>query len=299
MAPKRQSHDLIIEGARQNNLKNIDLRIPHNALTVVTGVSGSGKSSLAFDTLFAEGQWRYVESLSPYTRMFLTRVSRPTVDRLTNIRPAIALEQKNPVRTARSTVGTASEISDYLRLLFAKIGRPTCPDCQLEAKVHHPASVADELLNDFPQERVLIVFDIDRPKPSQISDFAASLLKRGYLRLQYGEHLLNLNTDPLPKRFNKVNLRVVVDRLVLRPDDRPRLVDSLETAFREGNGMAHVEVVGAKTFTFSTTLRCPQCGRPFDPVRPVLFSFNHALGACPACKGFGNILRYDEDLTAV
>ena len=290
------SDDLIIEGARQNNLKNIDLRIPHNALTVVTGISGSGKSSLAFDTLFAEGQWRYVESLSPYTRMFLARVSRPTVDRLTNIRPAIALEQKNPVRTARSTVGTASEIADYLRLLFAKIGRATCPDCQLEAKAHQPASVADELLNGFPQGRALIMFPIDYPQTGQGSDFAGSLLKRGYLRLQYGEQLLNLNHDSLPKKFKKIPLRVVVDRLVLRPDDRPRLVDSLETAFREGHGMAHVEVVGTKIFTFSTTLRCPQCGRTFDPVRPVLFSFNHALGACPECKGFGNILHYDENL---
>ena len=221
MAATSHSDDLIIEGARQNNLKNIDLRIPHNALTVVTGISGSGKSSLAFDTLFAEGQWRYVESLSPYTRMFLTRVARPTVDRLTNIRPAIALEQKNPVRTARSTVGTASEIADYLRLLFAKIGRATCPDCRLEAKSHHPASVADELLTDYPQGRALVMFPIDQPKARQNSDFAASLLKRGYLRLQYGGELLNVNTDPLPKKFKKIALRVIVDRLVLRPDERP------------------------------------------------------------------------------
>ena len=296
MTDTSSSNDLIIEGARQNNLKNIDLRIPHNGLTVVTGISGSGKSSLAFDTLFAEGQWRFVESLSPYTRMFLARVSRPTVDRLTNIRPAIALEQKNPVRTARSTVGTASEIADYLRLLFAKIGRATCPDCHREAKAHHPASVADELLADYPQGRGLVMFPIDPPKASQISEFTASLLKRGFLRLQYGDQLLNLNSDPLPKRFKKIPLRVVVDRLVLMTNDRPRLVDSLETAFREGHGMANVEVVGAQTLTFSTTLRCPQCGRTFDPVRPVLFSFNHALGACPVCKGFGNILHYDEHL---
>ena len=135
-APSSPHTELIIEGARQNNLKNISLRIPHNAVTVITGVSGSGKSSLAFDTLFAEGQWRYVESLSSYTRMFLDRVKRPDVDRLTNIRPSIALEQKNPIRTSRSTVGTTSEISDYLRLLFAKIGRLACPDCKLEAVSH-------------------------------------------------------------------------------------------------------------------------------------------------------------------
>jgi len=142
-SPSSSPHaDLIIEGARQNNLKNISLRIPHNAVTVITGVSGSGKSSLAFDTLFAEGQWRYVESLSSYTRMFLDRVKRPDVDRLTNIRPSIALEQKNPIRTSRSTVGTTSEISDYLRLLFSKIGRLTCPDCKVEAIAHHPTTVA-------------------------------------------------------------------------------------------------------------------------------------------------------------
>ena len=296
MAERQPTDDLIIEGARQNNLKNIDLRLPHNALTVVTGISGSGKSSLAFDTLFAEGQWRYVESLSPYTRMFLSRVSRPTVDRLLNIRPAIALEQKNPVRTSRSTVGTASEIADYLRLLYAKIGRATCPDCQLEAKAHHPITAADELLKDYPQERAMIMFPVARPKAGQISDFAASLLKRGYLRLQYGDQLLNLNADRLPKRFSKIPLRVVVDRLVLQPDDRSRLVDSLETAFQEGQGEAYVEVVGIRALAYSTTLRCPQCARTFDPVRPVLFSFNHALGACPECKGFGNILHYDENL---
>src|SRR5207244_9076576 len=142
--------DLIVEGARQNNLKNISLRIPHNAVTVITGVSGSGKSSLAFDTLFAEGQWRYVESLSTYARMFLEKVDRPEVDRLINVRPAIAIEQKNPIRTARSTVGTTTEIADLLRLLFATVGRPTCPDCQPEARGSQPGSVADDRPVPFP-----------------------------------------------------------------------------------------------------------------------------------------------------
>ena len=154
------SCDLVVEGARQNNLKNISLRIPHKAVTAITGVSGSGKSSLAFDTLFAEGQWRYVESLSTYARMFLEKVDRPDVDRLINVRPAIAIEQKNPVRTARSTVGTATEISDLLRLLFAKVGRPICPDCQEEARGYHPGSVADNLLARFPDARAMILFPI-------------------------------------------------------------------------------------------------------------------------------------------
>ncbi|GJL53393.1 MAG: UvrABC system protein A [Nitrospirales bacterium] len=288
--------DLIIEGARQNNLKNISLQIPHNALTVITGVSGSGKSSLAFDTIFAEGQWRYIESLSSYTRMFLERVSRPDVDRLLNIRPAIALEQKNPVRTSRSTVGTASEISDYLRLLFAKIGRLICPDCHLQAEAHQPASVAQKLLEEFEHSRVLILFSIDAPKPKQIPDCIASLLKQGYVRLLHHDQVLNLNTDPIPKTFTQPTLHIVIDRLVLREDNRSRLVESLETAFQEGHGFAQVQVVGDKRFSFSTSLRCPQCHQTFDTVRPVHFSFNHVLGACPECKGFGNILHYDENL---
>src|SRR5206468_5475146 len=158
-------HELIISGARQNNLKNVSLRIPHDQVTVITGVSGSGKSSLAFDTIFAEGQWRYIESLSTYARMFLEKLDRPDVDRLEHIRPAIAIEQKNPVRTARSTVGTATEIADLLRLLFAKVGRPTCPDCQEEARGFHPGSVADDLLARFPDARAMILFPIKDPGP--------------------------------------------------------------------------------------------------------------------------------------
>lgn len=296
MADKKKRRDLIIEGARQNNLKNISLRIPHNALTVITGVSGSGKSSLAFDTIFAEGQWRYIESLSSYTRMFLERVTRPDVDRLINIRPAIALEQKNPVRTSRSTVGTASEISDYLRLLFAKIGQLTCPDCHIKAEAHQPESVAQKLLEVFPQSRAFILFPIEAPKPKQMPDFISSLLKQGYVRILDHDQPLNLNTDPVPKIFTQPIVQVIVDRLVLREDNRSRLVESLESAFQEGHGFAQVQVVDQKISTFCTALRCPQCHRTFDTVRPVHFSFNHALGACPECKGFGNILRYDENL---
>src|SRR5207249_4318344 len=197
---------LRIEGARQNNLKNVSVEIPHDRLTVVTGVSGSGKSSLAFDTLFAEGQWRYIESLSTYARMFLERIDRPDVDRIEQIRPAVALEQKNPVRTARSTVGTATEIYDYLRLLYAKVGR-----------VHSAAG-------------------------------------------------------------------------------RARLVDSLETALREGGGRVAVDVVGAARRAFTEEFRCGACDAALERPQPLLFSFNHPLGACAECKGFGNVLKYDESL---
>ena len=290
------SGDLIVEGARQNNLKNISLRIPHNAVTVITGVSGSGKSSLAFDTLFAEGQWRYVESLSTYARMFLEKVDRPEVDRLINIRPAIAIEQKNPVRTARSTVGTATEIADLLRLLFAKVGRPTCPDCQEEARGFHPGSVADDLLARFPDARAMILFPIKDPGPGHDRALVESLLIRGFVRVKSGDDITDLHPGaPLP-RVSKSDIYVVLDRLVLRPDNRNRVIEAAETSFREGDGLCHVDVIGHGPQTYSARFRCQRCGRTFEPIRPVLFSFNHPLGACPHCKGFGNILRYDEDL---
>ncbi|MBI5855650.1 MAG: hypothetical protein HZB35_10585 [Nitrospirae bacterium] len=345
------SADLIVEGARQNNLKNISLRIPHNRVTAITGLSGSGKSSLAFDTLFAEGQWRYVESLSTYARMFLEKVERPDVDRIMNVRPAIAIEQKNPIRTARSTVGTATEIADLLRLLFAKIGRPVCPDCKTYARGYHPGAVADELLTRFPDGRAMILFPLKDIGPGHDRTLIQSLLTRGFTRIKAGEDILDLhadvviprppspsplprggegesarlaherptsplpiaccNGDPLQQARNgspgngypgegrgekRTPLHVVLDRLVLRADNRTRLVEAVETAFREGDGLCRVEVIGQPPETYSTDFRCQSCGRRFEPVRPMLFSFYHPLGACPECKGFGNILRYDEDL---
>ena len=288
--------DLIVEGARQNNLKNISLRIPHNKVTAITGVSGSGKSSLAFETLFAEGQWRYVESLSTYARMFLEKVDRPDVDRLINIRPAIAIEQSNPVRSARSTVGTATEISDLLRLLFAKIGKRMCPDCKLEARAYHPESVADELLSTHPDARAMILFPVQNLGPGHDRALVNSLLMRGFTRLKCGDSLLDLHHDPVLPPERASGLHVVLDRLALRPDSRSRLVEGIETAFREGNGLCHADIIGQRRLTFSTRFRCQRCGRTFEPLRPLLFSFNHPLGACAECKGFGNILLYDQDL---
>src|SRR5690348_8167693 len=183
---------LRIEGARQNNLKNVSLAIPHDRVTVVTGVSGSGKSSLAFDTVFAEGQWRYIESLSAYARMFLERLDRPDVDRIEHIRPAIALEQKNPVRTARSTVGTATELHDYLRLLFAKVGRVHCPRCGSEVRSDSAERVADELIREHPAERALVCFPLAVAPRSEPRAFLAALVQRGFARIKVGETLLDL-----------------------------------------------------------------------------------------------------------
>jgi excinuclease ABC subunit A len=279
--PQNQSANLIVEGARQNNLKNISLRIPHNQVTAITGVSGSGKSSLAFDTLFAEGQWRYVESLSTYARMFLDKVSRPDVDRIINVRPAIAIEQKNPIRTARSTVGTTTEVADLLRLLYAKVGHPVCPDCAIDARSFHPGSVVDDLLDHCSDARAMILFPIAAPPPKQDPVFLQSLLLRGFTRVQCGEEILDLHEIHTLPKTRPDHLHVILDRLVIREDNRSRLVEAIETAFREGEGLCRVAVIDQDTRTYSTNFRCQRCGRTFEPIRPVLFSFNHPLGAFP------------------
>ncbi|MGQ0696484.1 MAG: excinuclease ABC subunit UvrA [Nitrospiraceae bacterium] len=294
--PQNRSSELIVEGARQNNLKNISLCIPHNRVTAITGVSGSGKSSLAFDTLFAEGQWRYVESLSTYARLFLDKVARPEVDRILNVRPAIAIEQKNQVRTARSTVGTTTEISDLLRLLFAKIGKPTCPDCRQEARAFHPDSVADELLIRFRDARAMVLFPIATPSLKQEEVCIQSLRTRGFTRLKTADDILDLYEVTQPSLHKHPSLHVVLDRLVMREDNRSRLVEAVETAFREGEGRCVVDVIGHGGQSYSRDFLCQKCARTFEPLRPILFSFNHPLGACPECKGFGNVLRYDPEL---
>jgi excinuclease ABC subunit A len=294
--PPSPSDTLIVEGARQNNLKNISLAIPHNQVIAVTGLSGSGKSSFAFDTLFAEGQWRYVESLSTYARMFLDKVARPDVDRIVNIRPAIAIEQKNQVRTSRSTVGTATEIADLLRLLFAKIGRPICPDCHEEARAFYPDTVAADLLERFPDARAMLLFSVAPPSAKREAAFVHSLLSRGFTKIRLGDETVDLHGAKLHAFHRQPVLYVVVDRLVIREDNRSRICEAVETAFREGDGRCAVEVIGHGVQTYHSGFRCQHCGRIFQPLRPVLFSFNHPLGACPECKGFGNVLRYDPAL---
>ncbi len=293
-------NELIITGARQNNLKNVSVRIPHDQITVITGVSGSGKSSLAFDTIFAEGQWRYIESLSTYARMFLEKLDRPDVDRIEHIRPAIAIEQKNPVRTARSTVGTTTEIADLLRLLFAKIGRPVCPTCGAEARSYQPGDVAEMLLAEHAGARAMILFPVQVGADIDPLLLIRDLVRRGYVRLRIAADIVDLTPDAFPAMASRLKgaaeTEVVLDRLVLRPDERARLVDTVETAFREGGGRCAVEVIGTGRRRFSQSYGCQSCGRTFETPKPALFSFNHPLGACPACKGFGNILRYDEDL---
>jgi excinuclease ABC subunit A len=287
---------LSIEGARQNNLKNVSVAIPHDRLTVITGVSGSGKSSLAFDTLFAEGQWRYIESLSTYARMFIERLDRPDVDRIEHVRPAIALEQKNPVRTARSTVGTATEVHDYLRLLWARIGRVHCPRCESEARSDSAESVTDTLVREHAGARALICFPLPAAAGQDPRTLVPALLRRGFARVKVGDAVLELAGDVAADGWPRDGRRVLVvlDRVVLTAAARPRIAESIEAALAEGEGRAEIDVVGHGPIAVSREFRCPVCETPLARPQPVLFSFNHPLGACPECRGFGNILRYDE-----
>src|SRR5437879_4867544 len=289
-----QPSGLRIHGARQNNLKNVSLEIPHDRLTVVTGVSGSGKSSLAFDTLFAEGQWRYIESLSTYARMFLDRVDRPDVDRIEQIRPAVALEQKNAVRTARSTVGTATEVYDYLRLLYAKIGRVHCPACGAAAASNSPETIVSSLLSGHPGARALIMFGLAVPAGLPPVELWTSLNRRGFARVRVNGVIHDLATPPPANLAEHRTISVVLDRVVLESAHRTRIAESVEAALREGGGQVAVEVLDGPTRVFAEDFRCSGCGAALERPQPLLFSFNHPLGACPECKGFGNVLKYDE-----
>ena len=284
------NRELIIEGARQNNLKNITLRLPHDKVIAVTGVSGSGKSSLAFDTIFAEGQWRFIESLSTYARLFLEKLDRPDVDAIHNIRPAIALEQKNPVKASRSTVGTLTEIYDLLRLLYSKISTPFCPQCGKEIRKWDTSEVVKELTERYTGSKAIIIFGS--------AESPETLKQRGFHRVWVENEIIDISDfNSKFATLNSQSFSIVLDRLVIK--DEPRLSDSIEMAWKEGNGNVTVVILQDAekiTLRFSGENVCDECNISLPEPSPLLFSFNHPIGACPECKGFGNIFVYDEEL---
>ena len=289
-----------VRGARVHNLKNISVNLPINQMTVITGVSGSGKSSLAFDTLYAEGQRRYVESLSAYARQFLERMDKPDVDEILGIAPAIAIKQKNQTRNPRSTVATQTEIYDYLRLLFARIGTVFCHVCAREVKKDSPESTANEILNELEDgTRFYVLFPVKNQETRenlQIQAVLIELLTEGFGRLYRDGEIIELRTPDDYKFDNLENTFVLVDRLAIRADIRQRLVDSLEIAFQNGGGYAIIETTDKRQLKFSNKFICEYDGTPYEIPEPRLFSFNNPFGACPVCQGFGNTTGLDLGL---
>ncbi|MGE0367969.1 MAG: excinuclease ABC subunit UvrA [Candidatus Dadabacteria bacterium] len=278
--------EIKIIGARENNLKDISVSIPWHSFTVVTGLSGSGKSSLALDTLYAEGLRRYIECLSTYARQFLERVDRPDMDDISGLPPAVAIESRNNVRNSRSTVGTTTEVYDYMRLLFAKIGRTYCPECSVEVRRRSPEDIAKELVAGLDGKRALVTFP-----PGSSTLTPKELMAAGFTRVVSDGEVIDIEgLDAIP-----AGAEVLQDRVVLGKKFFSRIVEALEQALDESR-YVHVRIVDGETLRFSKELECTSCGRTFNDPSPLLFSFNSPQGACPACKGFGNILGLDADL---
>lgn len=287
---------ILLHGVKTHNLKNFDLALRHRRLYVVTGVSGSGKSSLAFDTLYAEGQRRYVESLSSYARQFLERMEKPDVESVSGIPPAIAIEAKNVITNARSTVGTQTEINDYLRLLFARVGRTLCPECSLEVGRSEPADVRAFLKNQYAGKEALILFEVKLGKRGKkyLKESLEELQRQGFSRFYAGAKEIG-SAELLKLKKVEETLLVVSDRLEVSEKNDKRLMDSIELAYRFGRGSMQI-VIASKTLKFSEGYRCFGCGRSFREPTPNLFSFNSPLGACPTCQGFGRVITIDWDL---
>lgn len=277
--------EITVLGARENNLKNINVSIPWHKFTVITGLSGSGKSSLALDTIYAEGLRRYVECLSTYARQFLERVDRPDMDDITGLPPVIAIESRNQVKSSRSTVGTTTEIYDYLRLLFAKIGRIFCPNCNLEVRHNSPENAAKELLEKNKDKSAIITFPLKESTTSQ------ELMSKGFIRVMSNGNVLEVEDISELSEGSEV----IVDRVLISKDSFSRITDSLETAFSESTYI-NVHILDGNILKYSKELECPYCRKKFEEPTPLLFSFNSPRGACSSCRGFGNILEIDPDL---
>ncbi|HYF80021.1 MAG TPA: excinuclease ABC subunit UvrA [Symbiobacteriaceae bacterium] len=288
---------IIVKGAREHNLKNVDIEIPREKLIVFTGVSGSGKSSLAFETIYAEGQRRYVESLSAYARQFLGQMDKPDVDYIEGLSPAISIDQKTTSRNPRSTVGTVTEIYDYLRLLYARIGRPHCPTCGKPISQQTVEQMVDTILQMDEGTRIQVLAPMVRGRKGEHEKVFEDIRKGGFVRMRVDGEVMDVTAEPpaLDKK-KKHTIEVVVDRLVVRADIGKRLADSLETATKLTGGIVTIDVIGGAELLFSQNFACPDCGTSIDEPQPRMFSFNNPYGACPACTGLGHNIEIEPDL---
>lgn len=287
---------IVIRGARAHNLKNINVTIPRDKLVVITGISGSGKSSLAFDTIYAEGQRRYVESLSAYARQFLGQMDKPDVDSIEGLSPAISIDQKTTSRNPRSTVGTVTEIYDYLRLLFARIGRPHCPKHGIEITAQTVDQMVDRLMEYPERTRMQILAPVVSGRKGEHTKLLADIQKQGYVRVRIDGELHDLGEPITLEKNKKHSIEVVVDRIVIREDIESRLSDSLEQAIKLAGGRVIIDVIGQEELMFNANLSCPECGFSMEELSPRMFSFNSPFGACPSCDGLGSKMVVDPDL---
>lgn len=301
MDPKREvktlaSEHIVIKGARAHNLKNIDVTIPRDKFVVLTGLSGSGKSSLAFDTIYAEGQRRYVESLSAYARQFLGQMEKPDVDSIDGLSPAISIDQKTTSRNPRSTVGTVTEIYDYLRLLYARIGRPHCPVHGLEITSQTVEQMVDRIMAYPERTRLQILAPVISGRKGEHKGVFADIQKQGFVRVRVDGEIRDVSETIELEKNRKHNIEVVVDRIVVKDDVQARLADSIETALHMSGGRIIVDIIGEEELVFSSNLACPECGFSIDELSPRMFSFNSPFGACPDCDGLGVKMIVDPEL---
>jgi excinuclease ABC subunit A len=291
---------LVIRGAREHNLKNVSLELPRDALIVFTGLSGSGKSSLAFDTIFAEGQRRYVESLSAYARQFLGQMDKPDVDFIEGLSPAVSIDQKSTNRNPRSTVGTITEVYDYLRLLYARAGRPHCPNCSKAVSRQSPQQIVDQILTMPATTKFQVLAPVIRERKGEFVELFSDLVTQGYSRARVDGETISLSEPPKLKKQEKHTIEVVVDRLTAKAESKSRLTDSIETALKLASGLVILDFVDSKGAdkerTFSEHLACHDCNLSFEELEPRSFSFNSPFGACPECSGIGTKLEVDEEL---
>ena len=293
---KFQRQYIKIRGAREHNLKGIDVDIPRDSFTVLTGLSGSGKSSLAFDTIYAEGQRRYMESLSSYARQFLGQMEKPDVESIEGLSPAISIDQKSTNRNPRSTVGTVTEIYDYLRLLYARIGVPHCPECGKAIKKQTIDQMADAIMELPERTKIQLLAPVVRGKKGRHEKVFESARKSGYVRVRVDGNVYDLSENIELEKNNKHNIEIIVDRLVIKEGISPRLIDSIENVMKLSEGLMIVDVTDGEPMNFSMSFACPDCGVSIDEVEPRSFSFNNPFGACPDCFGLGYKMEFDADL---